>query len=315
MRFNNEEKASPLYCSSLLPATHTPADALPPSMIPCLGSISNAFILAWVLQEEKPLEIFTGTCDECPTRAGEKQFREREKEIQSLFDFLRIGFPPVSISVGSALEKGIVARQYDTFRTDIKQSKTLSRRDFFRHVRHSVMTHGPQSERNGAHKEDVEPIQRGPGTERRFLVELFRKYAGRRDGEKGVVPLYREVQADERCVGCGACANLCPTGALSLDEGPTEVHLQWRPAHCSSCDLCLDACVRKALHATTCTEARRITDQTTATIRVFQRLYCPACGDTFLSCDPDARCSECSKTERFMDAVSVMIYGVERTVP
>ena len=316
MRFtNDEEKPDPLYCSGLLVTGPMPAGVLPPSVIPCLGSISTAFILARVLLDEKPLEVVTGSCDECPMKAGENGYRQREGGIQSLFDYLRIGFSPARVSTGSAAERRDVSRQYEVFRVGVEESKALSRRDFFRHLRGSVATHRPQPARNNANDartSDVESRHRRPTEESRSLVEIFRKYAGGVTGEKGAVPGFTEIQVDEKCSGCGSCTSLCPTGALTFDEGPAAVQLEWTAAHCSHCNLCFDVCARKALHVSPCLDAGRIAGETTSIIKVFQRHLCQECGNSFLSSGSAACCSDCSKAENLMEALSMMIYGEER---
>ncbi len=309
---NDEEKRSPLYCSGLLATGRAPARILPPSVIPCLGSISTAFILARVLRDEKPIEAVTGLCEECPMRLGEKGYRQREREIQSLFDYLGIGFSPVIVSTASAAEREEALKQYDIFRASQEESKALSRRDFFKHLRDSAATRRSQPAGNAAPSKDIESEHRGPTKEKRALAELFRRCAGRVTGEKGAVPGFFEIEVDENCTGCGACASLCPTGALTLDEGPAAAQLQWTPAHCSNCNLCFDVCARKALHVLPCLDADRIANETTSTIKAFQRHVCQECGNRFLSSGPKARCGDCSKTENLMDALSMMIYGEER---
>lgn len=49
------------------------------------------------------------------------------------------------------------------------------------------------------------------------------------------------------CDDCGDCLAVCPSGALSLDEGrPGERRVRWQAALCTDCDACLDACPRSA---------------------------------------------------------------------
>ena len=41
----------------------------------------------------------------------------------------------------------------------------------------------------------------------------------------------------ETCVGCGACIDACPCGALNLDDGVATVN-----DDCAACGACADAC-------------------------------------------------------------------------
>ena len=42
------------------------------------------------------------------------------------------------------------------------------------------------------------------------------------------------------CLGCAACVNECPTGALGLDE-ENQVELQ-DPLRCGECGCCVEIC-------------------------------------------------------------------------
>jgi pyruvate formate lyase activating enzyme len=44
------------------------------------------------------------------------------------------------------------------------------------------------------------------------------------------------------CDGCGACADLCPSGALAREEG----RVAWDEARCAACDTCIKACPHNA---------------------------------------------------------------------
>lgn len=49
------------------------------------------------------------------------------------------------------------------------------------------------------------------------------------------------------CDDCGDCLAVCPSGALSLDEGHSGEHrVCWQAALCTDCDACLDVCPRSA---------------------------------------------------------------------
>lgn len=51
----------------------------------------------------------------------------------------------------------------------------------------------------------------------------------------------------DRCVHCGACAGICPSGAFSLDPGTFEV--DFRLSECIACGLCVQACYYGAVQS------------------------------------------------------------------
>lgn len=58
--------------------------------------------------------------------------------------------------------------------------------------------------------------------------------------------LDREItRNEEKCVMCGACTAICPTGALFLERPSMEVHLYGDD--CIVCELCVKVCPMRAM--------------------------------------------------------------------
>ena len=49
---------------------------------------------------------------------------------------------------------------------------------------------------------------------------------------------------EEKCINCGACVSLCPTGALQLNE---IFKLEFLDEKCMGCNICIDSCPRYAI--------------------------------------------------------------------
>jgi len=62
----------------------------------------------------------------------------------------------------------------------------------------------------------------------------------------GVEPLSKSVsQNTEKCIHCGACTGVCPTGALHLDRESWRVDFDTEL--CTGCELCVLACPVRAM--------------------------------------------------------------------
>lgn len=61
-----------------------------------------------------------------------------------------------------------------------------------------------------------------------------------------VQPLTEEIiQNEEKCVSCGACTAICPTGALYIER--PDMLVRFDSNHCVVCRLCVKACPMKAM--------------------------------------------------------------------
>ncbi len=50
---------------------------------------------------------------------------------------------------------------------------------------------------------------------------------------------------EERCIHCGACTAVCPTGALHIRR--PEMSVEFEEQKCSVCELCITACPTRAM--------------------------------------------------------------------
>ncbi len=68
--------------------------------------------------------------------------------------------------------------------------------------------------------------------------------------ETGVVvePIEKDIsRIDEKCIHCGACTAVCPTGSLAINRKTMEVIFD--SAKCSACELCIKACPPRAMES------------------------------------------------------------------
>jgi ferredoxin len=64
----------------------------------------------------------------------------------------------------------------------------------------------------------------------------------------------QEVRRDnEKCIHCGACTAVCPTGALTIQRPQMLVEFDLKK--CSICELCVPACPARAMFVKPLTES------------------------------------------------------------
>ena len=75
---------------------------------------------------------------------------------------------------------------------------------------------------------------------------LDKSLAWAREQGVTVTPLSKDViRAEKKCVHCGACINVCPTNALTIDLETREV--KFDSSACIACELCVPACPYHAM--------------------------------------------------------------------
>lgn len=61
-----------------------------------------------------------------------------------------------------------------------------------------------------------------------------------------IQPLSKDVtRIEEKCIHCGACVTICPTGALYTDMGTMKIIFD--NTKCIACELCVKACPPRAM--------------------------------------------------------------------
>lgn len=94
---------------------------------------------------------------------------------------------------------------------------------------------------------------------------------------------FGEVVVDrKRCTLCFACANLCPTGALSSDDGGT-LRLRFAEDACVQCGLCERGCPEKAVSLRPRFRPQASVRGATRVLNEDALLACTTCGTPFIS--------------------------------
>lgn len=111
------------------------------------------------------------------------------------------------------------------------------------------------------------------------------------DGDDAMMPWVVELDP-MRCIGCHACARVCPEGAIRFDPAVPAYHLRHRA--CSGCGLCVDVCEAGAL------ELRAWAEPSLSGVALSEK-RCRSCGVTFHTPlarhDATAQCWICTHSQ------------------
>jgi len=97
-------------------------------------------------------------------------------------------------------------------------------------------------------------------------------------GEKTMLGRWQVSVAEQDCSLCGACAQWCGPGALTLKQADDAAVLRFAAERCPGCGLCVEACPEKAVVLTQTTS--RAWPGPAVTLASSQLSKCARCGAT-----------------------------------
>lgn len=297
-----------IYCSKLLTNDCDILKSLPMGITPCIGSLPVHSIINWLLEKNKPLKVVTGLCDQCEMKTGLSTFRKVEVEAKSILESLKIPVDPVITQQATGQDRRDARELYLHYKKRQEEKANLSRRDFLAHFRGHLFPTGTTTTPEKPSGSGFRMAEKKLPERLSTIIALFKeKQAVFSEGDKA--SFYSEIDLDDSCTGCGVCASLCPTGALSLKRGEKIVHLSWTPSHCSQCDLCKEACPKSSIQFFPGLAVQKIVDESTTVIKTFHRNICPECNREYLSHEAAVPCPYCRKQQKVLEDITQIIYG------
>ncbi|MEM2352157.1 MAG: 4Fe-4S dicluster-binding protein [Thermoproteota archaeon] len=85
----------------------------------------------------------------------------------------------------------------------------------------------------------------------------------------------------EKCIGCGACSQICTGDAIDVIDGPEKRIIRVKYSHCTFCAFCQDECPTQAIKLTGTYHLLTNDPQTTRVENDVDLLTCAICGGTF----------------------------------
>lgn len=196
-------------------------------LVPCLGSLSQEFLL-YAAAYKLPVRFFLPSlCDRCQMRAGQELFSLRsataERLVQDKETGLGVDQPLPRLAAAPSLNRG--------------QGRRRLFRAFWLAAREAAV--GPATQKG---TQNSRPLPAGlPQTRKQLYLAVRHLLAPE------AARLYPEPRLAGECVFCGACARLCPQGVLSLARHGQEASLVLNAEACVACGLCAAVCLFNAL--------------------------------------------------------------------
>lgn len=200
----------------------------------CLAGLGSATLILLAATGLDLIVVRTDACAVCPWKQASDEVIAQVGEARAMLAFWEYD---TRLQLSGPAQDG-----WKTRPVYLADSPPVSRRDLFR-VRHteSGQEAGPAS---GHH----------PFRERLRLVRALR-LLGPPLAELAAAPLplrgFAVLGTAGNCTACGACARICPTGAVALGVDDEVYRLTFSSQACIACEMCVHVCGPGALTANT----------------------------------------------------------------
>jgi len=218
-------------------------------VIPCLHALALPEFLKVYARGVRVLLVTRGNCTDCDRSTASQSFDLLLENYRRLLG--SHGLPALSV------------REYRPYEWQARnqllalesQGQSVSRRGFLRGVAGEVIGQGMEAVPGG--------------TELKKCIELSDVLP--EGSTEGIFPHVPRIDPRE-CLGCDACVNLCPQGAIVMQDQPLRYTVD--PRHCNGCGLCVDVCDARAVSVTDWVHASGQTIE-------LRKDRCQACGVPF----------------------------------
>ena len=203
------------------------------AVIPCLGLISEEFVMALFFSIETPVYVDTTQCGTCENSHTLPAFERKLSRVSE----------KLGISVADRIR---LLR--DKSQTHDMQ-REVGRRKFFGELR-NIIAPGSGRKRAPVAVPDTSSFsqKKQPVNSELLLFTVLQAP----DNIRGRIldHYFYSMTIGSQCELCSKCAAMCPTGALKLKKAEGNKALQFRMFNCNGCKLCQEFCRQQAISLT-----------------------------------------------------------------
>lgn len=202
-------------------------------VLPCLGALAEEQLAAFAVKAAKGVRLCLVKCSGCRAAFVPDLLARRLVTLNS-----RLGNGEIAGSITLLLEEeeGGEPAESSSRRAFFKAFREIS----FHAATETMATLQADSDQREQHAHKHQPIR---------LAQLRQVIAdtGDESTRQALLRLFFTLTVGTECNFCGACAGMCPTGALKNTREGEVKRLQFDWSCCSGCGLCLEFCRKNAL--------------------------------------------------------------------
>jgi len=279
--------------------------------VPCLGAVTETFLLGAVALGANPLTLVRGDCGSCRLRAGEALFATAKAAWLALAPAAGLDRSAVKVEQRQRGDRALSARR--KFLARVTGQRDQGTRNW---PAPGTDAPGPSG---GAGAPGTGPTPGagltpgvGPTPGRTLLQALLRgvSWSATPSLRYDAGLPWASLKIDQRdCATCGTCVNMCPTGAITrtIENGRLSHHFS--SALCINCRLCEEACPQQVISFDPEFDARDLVREGARAITDIRLHACEICGETLP--EREGRfCITCQRRGRVESHVPRAVAGI-----
>ncbi len=243
-----EEIAAKASQNSSIALACKQAGAIPAGSVTmtCLARLDPSLLLLALAKGASEIRLISGECGECALGGIVPHLHNTVATAEALAEAAGV-HARISIKVSTPASSA----------KSVEKGAAVSRRSFLgmfakgsagytANVATALIAIPPQTTDHAAKREAKLPAHLPEKRVR--LVDSLRELVARKSGSGGGAALFSIPKLDaSRCTGCSMCVDICPTGALAVQENGSVLRITCDSSECVGCNLCADACYLQAV--------------------------------------------------------------------